>query len=122
MANFNELTLIGHVGRDAEMKFTPEGKPVANFSVAYSENRGEDDSLTEWFEVETWEKLAETCNQFVSKGMQVMVKGRVLLDRWKDNDNINRSRLKVKAGKVLFLSPKKDGQGVSDGSGSELSF
>lgn len=108
MANFNDLTIVGHVGRDAEMRYTPEGKAVTGFSVAVSENRG-DDSVTQWFEVTTWEKLAETCGQYVVKGMQVLVKGRVYLDKWTDNDSINKSRLAVTASKVLFLSPKREG-------------
>ncbi len=107
MANFNEVTLVGHVGRNAEMRYTDGGKAVAGFSVAVSENRG-DDSQTQWFEVTTWEKLAETCNEYVTKGMQVLVKGRVYLDKWKDNDDINKSRLAVTASKVLFLSPKRE--------------
>ncbi len=105
MANFNDLTIVGHVGRDAEMKYTSEGKAVTNFSVAVSEPRGEE-TLTQWFEITTWEKLAEKCNEFVTKGMQVMVKGRVHLDKWTGNDDITRSRLSVTAAKVLFLSPK----------------
>ena len=105
MANLNDITIIGYVGRDAEMKFTPEGKAVTNFSVAVSEPKGED-TLTQWFEVTTWDKLAETCNEFVKKGMQVMVKGRVYLEKWTGNDGISRSRLAITASKVLFLSPK----------------
>jgi len=105
MANLNDLTIVGHVGRDAEMRYTPEGKPVTSFSVAVSEPRGEE-TLTQWFEVTTWENLAEKCNEFVTKGMQVMIKGRVYLDKWTGNDNISRSRLSVTASKVLFLSSK----------------
>ena len=105
MANFNEITLVGHVGRDAEMRYVSENKAVTNFSVAVSEPRGED-VFTQWFEITTWENLAEKCNEYVTKGMQVLVKGRIYLDKWKGDDDITRSRLSVTASKVLFLSPK----------------
>ncbi len=105
MANLNDITIVGHVGRDAEMKYTSEGKSVTNFSVAVSEPRGEE-TLTQWFEVTVWDNLAEKCSEFVTKGMQVLVKGRVYLDKWTGNDDISRSRLSVTASRVLFLSPK----------------
>ncbi len=105
MANLNDLTIVGHVGRDAEMKFTPAGKPVTNFSVAVSDRRGEE-TVTQWFEVTTWENLAERCNEYVTKGMQILVQGRVNIEKWVGNDNVNRARLAVNASRVLFLSPK----------------
>ncbi len=105
MANFNDLTIIGHVGRDAEMKHTPTGKLVTNFSVAVNDRRG-GELVTQWFEVTTWEKLAETCNEHVTKGMQVLVQGRVSIEKWVGNDNVNQARLAVNAFRVEFLNPK----------------
>lgn len=98
----NKIILIGNVGREPEMRFTPDGKPVVDFSLAVTKKyRGED--FTEWFKVTAWGKLAETVNQYVTKGMKVMAEGRVELEEW-DSDNGKRSQMKVTASSVEFLS------------------
>ncbi len=109
MAYLNELTIVGNVGRDAEMRYTAEGKPLTSFSVAVNENKG-GESITHWFQITCWEKLAETCAQYVTKGMRVLVKGRVHLRSWVDTDGVNRSGLEVNASKVLFLSNKSENE------------
>ncbi|MCL0034840.1 single-stranded DNA-binding protein [Dehalococcoidia bacterium] len=77
---FNKLMAIGNVGRDPEMRFTPSGKPVTSFSLAtnrvFTASDGERRKETEWFNIVAWNRLAETCNQFLTKGQQVYVEGR----------------------------------------------
>ncbi|PJB47335.1 MAG: single-stranded DNA-binding protein, partial [Chloroflexi bacterium CG_4_9_14_3_um_filter_45_9] len=77
MASLNKVMLIGNVGNDPEMRYTPGGNPVTSFSVAtnrrYTDSNGETKEETEWFRVIAWRKLAESCNQFVTKGKRVYV-------------------------------------------------
>ena len=72
----NKITLIGHLGRDPEMRYTPTGQAVTSFSVATSYGQG-DKKQTEWFNVSAWEKQAELCNQYLQKGSQVYIEGRI---------------------------------------------
>lgn len=110
MPSMNNCEIIGHVGSEPEMRFTPSGKPVASFSVAvnntFTTAAGEKKEQTEWFAITVWGKLAETCNQWLSKGKLVFVAGRVNLERWEAQDGGMRSKLALTAGKVLFLSGK----------------
>lgn len=112
MPSMNNCEIIGHVGSEPEMRFTPSGKPVASFSVAvnntFTTAAGEKKEQTEWFAITVWGKLAETCNQWLSKGKLVFVAGRVNLERWEAQDGGMRSKLALTAGKVLFLSGKSD--------------
>ena len=115
MPNLNKLEIIGNVGQESELRFTPSGKPVTNFSVAVNRNYttadGEKKQETDWFNVNVWGKLAETCNQFVTKGQLVYVSGRVSLHTWEKQDGGTSSRLDVTANFVLFLN-RKDGHKV----------
>ena len=82
----NKVMIIGHLGRDPEMRYTPSGRPVTTFSVAtnrsWSTADGERRTDTEWFNVVTWNKLAEICNQYLTKGQQVYIEGRLQTRRW----------------------------------------
>ena len=77
----HKITIIGHLGRDPEMKYTPDGQAVTTFSVAFSRKyktaEGEPREETEWFNVSAWGKLAEVCNEYLTKGKQVYVEGRL---------------------------------------------
>lgn len=81
MASVNKIIVVGNLGRDPEMRFTPNGRPVTSFSVAtsrrYTTSAGEQREETEWFTVVTWSRLAEQCNQFLTKGRLVYVEGRL---------------------------------------------
>jgi single-strand DNA-binding protein len=106
MAGLNKVLLIGNLGADPEMRYTPNGNPVASFRLASSSSYtsgGERKQETEWFTVVTWNKLAETCNQFLTKGQQVYVEGRLHTRSW-EQDGQMRYRTDVVANKVLFLS------------------
>jgi single-strand DNA-binding protein len=81
---YHTTILLGNVGKDCEMRYTASGQAVSSFSVAvneqYTNNNGESVKKTIWYRISTWGKLAETCNQYVKKGMQVLVEGRLQAD------------------------------------------
>ena len=99
--------VIGNIGAEPEMRFTANGTAVTSFPVAVSRNYttpdGERRQETEWFRVITWDKLAETCNQFLSKGRRAYVEGRVRTHTWEGQDNQRRTRVEIIANTVLFL-------------------
>ena len=106
MASLNSVSIIGNVGKEAEMRFTPSGKPVTSFSVAVNSKYGENES-TEWFNIVAWNKLAETCNQYLTKGQQVFVEGRLQTRSWEAQDGEKKYRTEIIANRVLFLGQRK---------------
>jgi len=110
MASLNKIMLIGNVGKDPEMRFTPNGVPVASFSLATSRsfgaNDGERRQETEWFTVIAWRKQAESCNQFLTKGQKVYVEGRLHSRTWEGQDGQKHFVNEVIADRVLFLDKK----------------
>lgn len=128
---YHTLILVGNVGRDPEMRYTPSGQPVTSFSVAtnrqYQANNGEQVKETIWFRVTTWGKQAETCNQYIKKGSKVLVEGRLTADPatggprvWAPSDGSGaRASFEVTASNVRFLSSRGDGDaGGGDFGGS----
>ena len=107
MAYLNRVMIIGNVGTDPEMRFTPNGNPVTSFSVAtnrtYNTPDGGKKEETEWFSVVAWNKLAENCNQFLGKGRRVYVEGRLRTRSWEGQDGQKHYRTEVIANQVLFL-------------------
>jgi single-strand DNA-binding protein len=106
MANLNKVMIIGNVGTDPEMRFTPNGNPVTSFRVATSrtfQQDGQRKQETEWFTVTTWNKLAESCNQYLSKGKRVYVEGRLRSRTWEGQDGTKRTQIEIVAERVLFL-------------------
>lgn len=120
---YQSLTLVGNVGRDPEMRYTPTGSAVTSFSVAtsrrYTANNGEQVNETVWFRITTWGKLAETCNQYLKKGTKVLIEGRLTADAatggprvWTPKDGGQpRASYEVSANTVRFLSSRTDGEG-----------
>ena len=108
----NKLMIIGHLGRDPEMRYTPSGKPVTTFSVATSRTwhsaDGERHEETEWFNVVAWGSLAEVCNQHLMKGQQVYVEGRLQTRRWEDGDGNKHFTTEVVAQEMTMLGNRKD--------------
>ena len=108
----NKLMIIGHLGRDPEMRYTPSGKPVTTFSVATSRTwhsaDGEHHENTEWFNVVAWGGLAEICNQHLHKGMQVYVEGRLQTRRWEDAEGNKHFTTELVAKEMIMLGEKKD--------------
>ena len=107
MPSLNKVMVIGNVGGDPELRFTPAGKSVVSFAVACNSKYGETDT-TEWFNVVAWNKLAETCNQCLSKGQQVYVEGRQQTRKWTGNDDKSHYKVELIAEKVVFLGKKSE--------------
>ena len=108
----NKVMIIGHLGRDPEMRYTPSGRPVVTFSVAVSRSwnssSGERRSETEWFKVVAWGNLAEICKKFLSKGQQVYVEGRLQTRRWEDKEGQQRTTVELVANEMTMLSDRRD--------------
>jgi len=121
--SFNKTTIVGRVGRDPEMRYTPSGKAVTNFSVATSRKwkdaNGEKHEETTWFKITTWDKAAETHNQWVKKGDLIMVEGALSCDPatggpkvFKRQDGSAGATFELDHCQVTYLPNKRDGDGV----------
>jgi single-strand DNA-binding protein len=110
MVSMNKIMLIGNVGVDPEMRFTPNGIPVTSFSVAtnrsFNSPEGERREETTWFRVVTFRKQAESCSQFLTKGQRVYVEGRLRTREWEGQDGQKRMTVEVLADRVLFLDKR----------------
>ena len=117
----NKIFIIGNVGREPEMRYTPNGNPVTSFSVATNRRytvQGEQREETQWFSISAWSRLAETCNQYVTKGMKVFVEGRLSVQEYVAQDGQTRTSLNVTASDVQFLSRAGEpGGGQGEGMG-----
>lgn len=107
MAGLNKVMIIGNMGTDPEMRYTANGNAVTTFRIAcsrtYSGGDGERKEETEWFNVVTWNKLAETCSQYLQKGRRAYVEGRLQTRSWEGQDGQRRFRTEIIAHTVLFL-------------------
>ncbi|MBW1808322.1 MAG: single-stranded DNA-binding protein [Deltaproteobacteria bacterium] len=123
MAGVNKAILIGNLGADPEARYTQGGQAVANFSLATSERwtgrDGQQQERTEWHRIVTFGKLAETCRDYLSKGRQVYVEGRIQTRSWEDRDGKKRYTTEIVAQTVRFLGQRGDRDGSSRPAGSE---
>jgi single-strand DNA-binding protein len=107
MAGLNKVMLIGNVGKDPEMRYTANGAAVTTFSIAvnrnFQGNDGERREETDWFDIVTWNKLAELCSQYLQKGRQTYVEGRLHTRSWEGQDGVKRYKTEVIAQTVVFL-------------------
>ena len=115
----NKIMLIGNLGRDPEMNYTPSGVAVTKFSLAvsrtYKTNSGEKRDETEWFNVVAWNKLAETCNTYLRKGNKVYIEGRLTQRKYTDKNGVERTAVDVVANEMEMLTPKSQSSGSSEG-------
>lgn len=115
----NKVMIIGNVGRDPEMRYVPSGKPVTSFSVAtsrsWTNSEGERREETEWFNVVAWGNLAEICKQYLRKGRQVYIEGRLQTRSWEDNEGKKRFRTELVANEMIMLGGRR---GTSEDAGS----
>lgn len=111
----NKVMIIGRLGRDPEVRYTQGGKAVANFSVA-TDHGSRDNKKTEWHRIVVWDKLAELCGQYLTKGRQVYVEGRLQTRDW-EKDGVKRSSTEIVAHTVTFLGGMSDGGGQQSGGG-----
>ena len=110
----NKVLIIGYLGRDPEMRYTPGGKPVTSFSVAVSRgwktSSGERRESTVWFYVVAWGNLAEVCNQFLRKGSRAYIEGRLQTRSWDDPEGQRHSRTEVVASEMVMLDGRPGGE------------
>jgi single-strand DNA-binding protein len=115
----NKVMIIGHLGRDPEMRYTPSGRPVTTFTVATSRSwnsmDGERHSETEWFNVVAWGNLAEICKQYLTKGQQVYIEGRLQSRKWDDKDGVKHSSVEIVASEMMMLGDRRDSQSSGQG-------
>lgn len=111
MRGLNKVMVIGYLGRDPEMRYTPSGRPVTSFSVATNRSwvaaDGERREETEWFNVVAWGSLAEICKQHLSKGQQVYVEGRLQTRGWEGADGKKHYRTELVANEMIILGDRK---------------
>ena len=109
----NKIIVIGHLGRDPEMRYTPNGQAVTSFSVAssrrYTTSSGEQKEETEWFNVSAWGKLGETCNQYLTKGKQVYLEGRLSSRTYQTQSGETRHSNDINVTDVQFLGQRDSG-------------
>jgi len=127
MAGINKVILIGRLGNDPEIRYTPSGAAVANFSIATSEewkdkDSGEKKERTEWHRIVAWRKLGEICGEYLSKGKQVYVEGRLQTRSWDDKDGNKRYTTEIVASDVQFLGSRdmSDGGRSQAGMGTDI--
>ncbi len=112
---FSKTIIVGHLGRDPELRYTAGGQPVCSFSVAtnrsWTDQNGQPQEKTTWFRVTAWGKLGELCNQYLSKGRLVLAEGEIDASAWKATDGEPRASLELTARNVRFLGGK-DGLGA----------
>lgn len=118
----NKVQIIGNLGKDPEMKYTAQGTAVTTFSVAVTRStkpQGSDQPVenTEWFRVVTWEKLAETCSEYLHKGSKVYIEGRLQTRKWTTQDGQERQMVEIVAQEMLMLDNKSDGSGNGSSNG-----
>ena len=108
----NKILIIGNLGSDPEMRYTPNGNPVTSFTVAtnrrYRTSDGENREETEWFRISAWNRLAETCNQYLQKGSKVYLEGRLSSRTYTANDGTTRVSLDVNASEVRFIDSRNN--------------
>jgi single-strand DNA-binding protein len=108
----NKVMVIGHLGKDPEMRYTPSGRPVTTFTLAVSRTwnsaDGERHTETEWFNVVAWGNLAEICKQYLSKGQQVYVEGRLQTRRWEDKESQKHTSVEIVANEMMMLGDRRD--------------
>jgi single-strand DNA-binding protein len=111
----NKVILIGRLGKDPEVKFTQGGKAVARFSLAtdeaWKDQSGERQQKTEWHNIVAWDKLADICGQYLTKGKQVYIEGRLQTRSWEDKEGNKRYTTEIRADNMVMLGSKGEGSG-----------
>ena len=110
--SFNKITIVGYLGRDPELRYTPQGTAVCNMSIATTEKRrdarGETEEHTIWFRVTAWGRQAELAAEYLAKGRQVYVEGRLRREEYTDREGVQRVSLEVNASDIQFLGQRAD--------------
>ena len=114
--SFNKIILVGNLGRDPELRYTPDGTPVCSFSLATNERRrdrttGENNDVTTWFRVTLWRRQAEVASQYLSRGKPVYIEGRLRVEEYTDRDGKTRHSLEVTATDMQFIGAARADEG-----------
>lgn len=123
----NKAMIIGRLGRDPEMRYTPSGKPVTTFSVAthrsWNTSEGERRTETEWFNVVAWGSLAEICKEYLTKNRLVYIEGRLQTRRWDDAEGNKHTSVEIVANEMIMLDERRENdQSSDDEAGDEDEF
>jgi single-strand DNA-binding protein len=114
----NKVMLIGRLGRDPEMRYTPSGRPVTTFSLATSRtwntSEGERRTETEWFNIVAWGSLAEICKQHLNKGQQAYIEGRLQTRHWEDAEGNKHSATEIVANEMIMLGERRENNQGND--------
>jgi single-strand DNA-binding protein len=117
MGSVNKVILIGNLGKDPELRTTPQGTSLARFSIAtttvWKDSSGAKKEKTEWHDVVAWERLAQICGEYLHKGKQVYVEGSLQTRSWEDQNGQKRYKTEVKANNVVMLGSREAGRGES---------
>ena len=110
--SFNKIILVGNLGKDPELRYTPQGDAVCSFSLATNERKkdkaGEYQDVTTWFKVTLWRQQAENAEKYLAKGRQVYIEGRLRVEDWTDRDGNNRQSLEVTGTDMHFIGTRGD--------------
>ena len=113
--SFNKIILVGNLGKDPELRYTPQGTAVCSFTMATNEKRrdksGEFQNIATWFKVTLWGNQAETASKYLAKGRPVYIEGRLRIEEWTDRDGNNRQSLEVNGTDMQFLGGADRGEG-----------
>jgi single-strand DNA-binding protein len=114
--SFNKITIVGYLGRDPELRYTPQGTALCKMSIATTEKRknvtGETEEHTTWFRVAAWGRQAELANEYLAKGRQVYVEGRLRLEEYTDREGQKRFSAEVSATEIQFIGHRTDAAGA----------
>jgi len=124
MGSVNKVILVGNLGRDAELRYTPGGAAVSKFSLAttevWTDKGGQRQERTEWHNIDLWGKQAESLNEYLRKGKQVYIEGRLQTDEYTDKEGTKRKSTKVRCDKVVLLG-SAGGRGAAADRGESMS-
>ncbi len=123
--SYNKIILIGHVGRDPEVRYTQQNRAVANFSLATTDvfksfNSGETEKRTQWHKIVAWGKLAEFVEKFINKGKHILVEGNLRYNTWTGQDGVKRTTAEIYAESIVLLGKRDSSQDKSDGFGNDF--
>ena len=112
MSSVNKVILIGRLGKDPEVKYTPSGAPVAKFTLAtdevFKDRAGEQQRRTEWHTIVAWNRLAEICGEYLTKGKQIYIEGSIRSHQWEDQSGNKRTAYEIQARDMKMLGSKSD--------------
>jgi single-strand DNA-binding protein len=123
MGSVNKVILVGNLGRDAELRYTPGGSPVATINLAtteiWNDKAGQRQEKTEWHRVVLWGKTAESLNEYLTKGKQIYVEGRLQTRQWDDKDGNKRYTTEIRGDRIVLLGGGGGGMGAGGGGGRQ---